>query len=96
MRTTTTPPTELEGLVSAVAQQVLGTTKVEREGETIDLSPPWRRVTLREAIKERTGIDVLEHPSREQLAEAMGSEPDPEEGWGNSSMACSPRRSSRR
>ena len=74
--------TELEGLVSAVAQQVLGTTKVEREGETIDLSPPWRRVTLREAIKERTGIDVLEHPSREQLAEAMGSEPDPEEGWG--------------
>jgi len=74
--------TELEGLVSAVAQQVLETTKVEREGETIDLSPPWRRVTLREAIKERTGIDVLEHPSREQLAQAMGSEPDPEEGWG--------------
>jgi lysyl-tRNA synthetase, class II len=69
-------------LVSAVAQEVLGTTKVEREGETIDLSPPWRRVTLREAIMERTGIDVLEHPSREQLAEAMASEPDPEEGWG--------------
>ncbi len=74
--------TELEGLVSAVAQAVLGTTKIEREGETIDLSPPWRRVTLREAIKERTGIDVLEHPSREELAAAMGSEPDPEEGWG--------------
>src|SRR5262245_8879384 len=73
---------ELEGLVSAVAQEVLGTTKVERDGETIDLAPPWRRVTLRDAIKERTGIDVLEHPSREQLAEAMGSEPDPEEGWG--------------
>ena len=37
--------TELEGLVSAVAQEVLGTTKIEREGETIELSPPWRRVT---------------------------------------------------
>jgi lysyl-tRNA synthetase, class II len=73
---------ELEGLVSTVAREVLGTTKIEREGETIDLAPPWRRVTLREAIKARTGIDVLEHPSREQLAEAMGSEPDPEEGWG--------------
>jgi lysyl-tRNA synthetase class 2 len=73
---------ELEGLVSSVAQEVLGTTKVEREGETIDLAPPWRRVTLREAIKERAGIDVMEHPSREQLAEAMGGEPDPEEGWG--------------
>jgi lysyl-tRNA synthetase class 2 len=73
---------ELEGLVSSVAQEVLGTTKIEREGETIDLAPPWRRVTLREAIKERAGIDVMEHPSREQLAEAMGAEADPEEGWG--------------
>jgi lysyl-tRNA synthetase class 2 len=73
---------ELEVLVSSVAQTVLGTTKIEREGETIDLSPPWRRVTLRDAIKDETGIDVMEHPSREELAKAMGSEPDPEEGWG--------------
>jgi lysyl-tRNA synthetase class 2 len=73
---------ELEQLVSDVAQEVLGTTKIEREGETIDLAPPWRRETLRDAIRERTGIDVLEHPSREQLAEAMGSEADPQEGWG--------------
>jgi lysyl-tRNA synthetase class 2 len=73
---------ELEGLVSSVAREVLGTTKIEREGETIDLAPPWRRVSLRDAIKERTGIDVLEHPSREELAKAMGSQPDPEEGWG--------------
>jgi lysyl-tRNA synthetase class 2 len=74
--------TELEGLVSAVAQEVLGTTKIERDGETIDLAPPWRRVTLREAISEQTGIDVMEHPSREQLADAMGTKADPEEGWG--------------
>ena len=74
--------TELEGLVSAVAEAVLGTTKIEREGEAIDLSPPWRRLTLRDAIKEETGIDVMEHPSREELASAMGGTPDPEEGWG--------------
>jgi lysyl-tRNA synthetase class 2 len=74
--------TELEGLVSSVAQDVLGTTKIERDGETIELAPPWRRVTLRDAIRERTGIDVIEHPSREELAKAMDSEPDPEEGWG--------------
>jgi lysyl-tRNA synthetase, class II len=73
---------ELEGLVSDVAQEVLGTTQVERDGETIDLAPPWRRVTLQDAIKERTGIDVREHPSRGQLAAAMGTEPDPQEGWG--------------
>ena len=74
--------TELEGLVSSVAEKVLGTAKIERDGETIDLSPPWRRLTLREAIQEKTGIDVLAHPSREELAKAMGSEPDAEEGWG--------------
>src|SRR4029453_3828126 len=40
------------------------------------------RVTLREVIREKTGIDVLEHPSREELAKAMDSKPDPKEGWG--------------
>jgi lysyl-tRNA synthetase, class II len=73
---------ELEGMVSSVAREVLGTTEVERDGEAIDLAPPWRRETLRDAIRDRTGIDVLEHPTREQLAEAMGTEPDPGEGWG--------------
>jgi lysyl-tRNA synthetase class 2 len=73
---------DLENLVGDVAQRVLGTTVVERDGERIDLKPPWKRITLRAAIKERTGIDVLEHPTREQLADAMGSEASPEEGWG--------------
>jgi lysyl-tRNA synthetase class 2 len=72
----------LEQLVARVAEAVLGTTQVEREGETIELAPPWRRLTLREAIRERTGIDVLEHPTREALAAAMDSEASPEEGWG--------------
>ncbi len=72
----------LEDLVSTVAQAVLGTTKVERDGETIDLAPPWKRITLRDAIKQETGIDVAEHPSREELAKAMGTEADPKEGWG--------------
>jgi lysyl-tRNA synthetase class 2 len=72
----------LEQLVAHVAEEVLGTTKVERDSKTIDLAPPWRRVTLRDAIRERTGIDIAEHPSREEIAEAMGSEPDSAEGWG--------------
>jgi lysyl-tRNA synthetase, class II len=73
---------DLELLVAEVAERALGTTKVEREGVEIDLAPPWRRLSLREAIRERTGIDVAEHPTREALAEAMGVEPDPAEGWG--------------
>ncbi|HSS41710.1 MAG TPA: lysine--tRNA ligase [Solirubrobacterales bacterium] len=73
---------DLEMLVAEVAERVLGTTKVQRGETEIDLSPPWRRITLREAILERAGIDIAEHPTREGLAKAMGTEPDPKEGWG--------------
>jgi lysyl-tRNA synthetase class 2 len=73
---------DLELLVAEVAERVLGTTKVQRGEVEIDLAPPWRRITMREAILERAGIDIAEHPTREALAAAMGGEPDPSEGWG--------------
>jgi lysyl-tRNA synthetase, class II len=73
---------DLELMVAEVAERVLGTTVVEREEVKIDLAPPWRRVTLREAVRERTGIDVAEHPTREALATAMDIELDQAEGWG--------------
>jgi lysyl-tRNA synthetase class 2 len=73
---------DLELLVAEVAERVLGTAKVQRGDVTIDLSPPWQRLTLREAILERAGVDIAEHPTREALAAAMGTDPDPTEGWG--------------
>ncbi len=72
----------LEELVAAVAAEVLGTTRVERDGATIDLGPPWRRLTLRDAIAEHAGIDIDERPSRERLAAAIGTEPPADAGWG--------------
>src|SRR3954469_12493128 len=73
---------DLEMLVAEVAERALGTTKVARGEVEIDFKPPWRRIPLREAILERSGIDIPEHPTREALARAMGTEPDPQEGWG--------------
>ena len=73
---------DLELLVAEVAERVLGTTVVERDGVEIDLAPPWRRLTLREAIRERSGVDIAEHPTREALAAAMEGEAGPAEGWG--------------
>jgi lysyl-tRNA synthetase class 2 len=73
---------DLERLVAETAERVLGTTKVPRGEDEIDFAPPWRRVTLREAILEQSGIDIVEHPTREALAMAIGTEPDPKEGWG--------------
>jgi len=72
----------LEQLVAEVAERVLGTTRVERGEVEIDLAPPWRRVTLRDAISAEAGVDLAERPSRDQLAEAMGSDVDAGEGWG--------------
>jgi lysyl-tRNA synthetase class 2 len=72
----------VETMVAEVAERVLGTTKVERGDVTIDFAPPWDRVTFRDAIREASGIDIAEHPTREALAEAIGTEPAAEEGWG--------------
>ena len=46
-----------EELISTVARNVLGTTKITYEGTEIDLTPSWRRVTMIDAIKEVTGVD---------------------------------------
>jgi lysyl-tRNA synthetase class 2 len=69
-----------EGLISTVVEQVLGTTKVERGGETIDFKAPWKRVTLRAAILEATGLDIVSS-SRDELAELMEGEIDPKADW---------------
>lgn len=46
-----------ENLVAYVAKEVLGTTKVEYQGKTIDFTPPWRRIKMQDAVKEHTGVD---------------------------------------
>jgi len=46
-----------ETLISTVAQKVLGTTKITYQGQEIDLTPPWPRLTMREAVLKYTGVD---------------------------------------
>jgi lysyl-tRNA synthetase, class II len=55
----------LEALVRSVAAQVGST------GD-IDFAQPWRRVTLRDAIREATGVDFVELADRDALAAALG------------------------
>jgi len=57
----------VESLVSAAALAANGSTTVELRGETVDLAPPWRRVTMVELIKEVVGVDI--NPAME-VAEA--------------------------
>ncbi len=48
---------QFETLVSTVAQQVTGSMEVDYQGKTLDFSPPWKRLTLLEGLKEE-GIDA--------------------------------------
>ena len=68
----------LEELVAHVAAEV-------GQSSGLDLSPPWRRITLREAILEKTGIDVLAgRGDARALAAATrerGLELDEDEPW---------------
>jgi lysyl-tRNA synthetase class 2 len=52
--------TATEEMFRDVAQKVLGRTTVQRNGETIDLAKPWRRITMREAMLDATGIDFMD------------------------------------
>ncbi len=48
----------VENLVSHLAQEIFGRTKITHQGRKIDLKPPWPRVKLFDSIKERTGKDL--------------------------------------
>ena len=49
-----------EAIVTTVAQEVLGTLRITYQGEDIDLTPPWRRVTMHEIVQEKTGLDFTQ------------------------------------
>ena len=69
-----------EELISTVAKNVLGTTKITYQGVEIDLTPAWRRVTMIDIVKEKTGVDFNEIETDEQAQEAArkaGIEIDP-------------------
>lgn len=46
-----------ENLISTVAMETLGTTKIMYQGQEIDLTPPWNRLSMIEAVKKYSGVD---------------------------------------
>ena len=46
-----------EKIVSETAMKVLGTMQIQYEGQDIDLTPPWPRVSMIEAVKKYSGKD---------------------------------------
>jgi len=46
-----------EDMISSICQQVNGTMKITYQGVDVDLSPPWKRLTMEEALVEIGAID---------------------------------------
>ena len=70
-----------EQMVSTAAQDVLGTMKIQFKDKEIDLTPPWKRIELRQGILDACGINLDEHPQADSLFKAMadkGMTPKPD------------------
>ena len=75
----------VERLVFTAAQEALGSAMIEFDGSTIDLTPPWPRLDLRQEVMRQSGIDFLEANDIDSLkAEmtAIGLDPGRQMSWG--------------
>ena len=82
-----------EGILSGAAQSILGTYQVKWQGEDIDLTPGWRRLTMVDAVKEYAGVDfgaITDDAEAVAAAKAIGVElaDAAEKTWGNALYAC--------
>ncbi len=59
-----------EEAVEQAAIDALGTTKINYQGTDIDLKRPWKRLKMTDAIKEKTGLDVI-NMKRADIADYM-------------------------
>lgn len=74
-----------EDIFFHTAQEVLGTAQITYQSHTIDLTPPWPRVSMKDAILEQTGIDIEQAVNLDllgQRVEDAGLEVDAQPTWG--------------
>ena len=75
----------VEDMVCYIAREVVGKTEIKFGEELVNLERPWRRIYLREVIKERCGIDFEDYPETDSLRlrmEQLGLEVDPKKDRG--------------
>lgn len=69
-----------EELISTIAKNVLGDTQIVYQGQEIDLTPSWKRISMIEAIKEVTGIDfntIQSYEDAKKVLNEKGLEVEP-------------------
>lgn len=59
-----------EEMIAYIAEKCLGTTKITYQGTEIDLTPPWNRITMVDAVKKYAGVDFNEIQNDPEAREA--------------------------
>ena len=81
-----------EDLLSGAAMEILGTYDVTWQGHEVSLKPPFRRMTMAEAVKEYLGVDFMAIGSDEEAvaaARSVGVDMDKvEPTWGHALYEC--------
>jgi len=75
----------VEAIYAAVAQALTGSTVISYGEHEVDLTPPWRRVTMRDAIYEASGLDIAvlgDYDTLYAAVQAKGVEIEPQPTWG--------------
>ena len=65
-----------EQMIAHTTREIYGTTVLNYQGDEIDFTPPWRRISMLDAIKDATGVDVKSASNEELLK--IASERNPE------------------
>jgi lysyl-tRNA synthetase class 2 len=79
-----------EELFVSIVQDLFGSTRFTYQGNEIDVTPPWRRVTVRDAILQIGGVEAatLDDPEKmKDLARKLGIEVKPSDPAGKVMMA---------
>ena len=73
-----------EQMLDRICMDVLGTTKVKIGANEIDFKPPYKRVTMIDAIREHTGFDIagMDENRLREVCHKLGIQQDPTMGKG--------------
>lgn len=74
-----------ERIIVTAAEKVLGTLKITFQGTEIDLTPPWKKMTMLDALKEYSGLDFNTIETAEEARKAakeIGVEVENSDSWG--------------
>lgn len=63
-----------ERMYAHIAQTLYGRMTITYQGQELDFTPPWPRLTIREAVQQHTGIDYMDYPDAPSLVQAIKDE----------------------